>query len=228
MPAGNRLCISPDYIMRNLTEKAFFLLLGLLLFTSTQAQAQDATDCATAITGAETAYFNGDFDLTIALLQPCLNSENYTQAQGTRGYSLLGRTQFVLGDTEAARSAVEGLYQHFPEYEPDPQLPPNYTAFVLEVKQQMIAVGSFPSAEEEAVLEEPASTEITEVVPDPVEEIETNRAPRKRKALLWGGGAALAVAAGAAVLLSGSGGNGGGTEPPPADWPFPPTHPSGQ
>ncbi len=213
--------------MRYLKNKAFLLLPAFLLLTTTQVRAQDTSDCASAIPNAETAYFNGDFDLTIALLQPCLNSENYTQAQGTRGYSLLGRTQFVLGDSEAARNAVEGLFLHFPEYEPDPQLPPNYTAFVLEVKQQMIAVGSFPTVEEESEVAEPETTEITDATPE-LEEISTEKAPRKRKALFWGGGAALAVAAGAAVLLSGSGGNGGGSEPPPSDWPFPPTHPAGQ
>ncbi len=212
--------------MYHFNNRVLLLLLGVLFFTTTRANAQDAIDCTSAIINAERAYFNGDFDLTLALLQPCLNAENYTQEQGTKAYSLLGITQYVLGDTEAARNAVEGLYQHFPEYEPDPQLPPNYKGFILDIKQQMIAAGSFPSIEDDPVLEEPDTTDIADAAVDPVQDIEREKQPRKRKALLWGGGAALAVAASAAVLLSGSGS--GGTEPPTSDWPFPPTHPAGQ
>ena len=215
--------------MRYFKEKVLFLLLGALSVTAVTAQAQNAIGCEDALTEAETSYFNGDFDRTIALLQPCLDSESYTDTQSVRAYALLGRTQFVLGDTEAARQAIEGLYTLAPDYEPDPQLPPNFSAFILEVKQQMIAVGSFPV--QEPALTDPDQPELTDLPVDTTAGEDDNtaatKAPRKRKALFLGGGAALAVAAGAAILLS-SGSGGGDTEPEPTGWPLPPTHPTGQ
>ncbi len=195
-------------------------LLFLFVLPVVVVAQQAPEDCEAALTNAENAYFSGDFENTISLLQPCITSDGFSGDQGIRAYALLGRTHFVLGDTQAARSAIEGLYVLDPAYAPDPQLPPNFSAFILEVKQQMIAAGQFPSIEPE------------EITPDPLPPVavaddaeEDKAAPKRRKALLFGGGAALAVVAGAAILLSGGGG--GGDEP--ADgWPLPPPHPSSQ
>ena len=130
--------------MRFPTEKVLVLLLGVFLCTTASVRAQNAVDCQNALPEAERSYFNGDFERTISLLEPCLDAESYTESQAIRAYVLLGRIQFVLGETAAARNAVEGLYTLTPEYEPDAQLPPDYTAFILDVKNEMIAAGAFP------------------------------------------------------------------------------------
>ncbi len=215
----NSMCmIAPIRLPR--TFFACFLTAFVLLLTPLSVMAQDVIDCSTSLVDAETAYFNGDFDSTIALLQPCLESGEYTQNQGVRAHALLGRTQFVLGENDAATTAIQGLYRLDARYEPDPQLPPNFSAFILEVKQQMIADGIFPVEVPEVITPPPVVAEAI-----PTEETRQEKAaPRNRKALLFGGGAALAVAAGAAILLSGNSG-GGGENPPPSDWPLPPARP---
>ncbi len=186
--------------------------------------AQDVADCTESLDNAQTAYFNGEFDRVITLIQPCLDSENYTIVQGVQAFSLLGRTQFVLGETADATTAIEGLYKLDPTYEPAPQLPPDFRSFMLSVKESMIAEGSFPTLEPEVEeIETPEPPVVTEVIPEE-EEVTKEKQPRKRRALLFGGGAALAVAAGAAILLSG-GGSGGDPPPTSTDWPLPPAHP---
>lgn len=193
--------------------------LALLLLPAAQVIAQQAPDCTTALADAESAYFSGDFENTIALLQPCIDAEAITGDQGIRAYALLGRTHFVLGNNDNAREAIEGLYVLDPGYTPDPQLPPNFSAFILEVKQQMIAAGQFPDTNTVEELPTPAPPEI-----EVAENEEDKAAPRRRKALLFGGGAALAVVTGAAILLS----RGGGENPAETGWPLPPPHPSSQ
>ena len=210
-------------------RKGSFLssLIGLLLFVCFIPGitiAQDAPDCATSLDNAQSAYFNGEFDRVITLIQPCLDSESYTQSQGIRAYSLLGRTQFVLGASDAATDAIRGLYQLDPAYEPDPQLPPDFSAFMLNVKQTMIADGSFPAPEPEVIeTPDPPEVAVTDILPEQ-EVVKEEKPQKRRRALLFGGGAAIAVAAGAAILLSG---NSGGGDPPPTstEWPLPPAHP---
>ncbi|MEM8487269.1 MAG: hypothetical protein AAF564_17080 [Bacteroidota bacterium] len=200
-------------------KHAITLVFALAVLPIGRVFAQDAPDCTTALADAESAYFSGDFENTIALLQPCITADAFAGHQGIRAYALLGRTHFVLGNDDNARTAIEGLYVLNPTYTPDPQLPPNFSAFILEVKQQMIASGQFPETESEVVLPtpEPPAVEIAE-------NDEDQAAPRRRKALLFGGGAALVVVAGAAILLSG----GGGENPTDTGWPLPPPHPSSQ
>lgn len=211
--------IAPERLPRTLVVGV--LTVCFLFFAPLTVLAQDTNDCSTSLVDAETAYFNGDFESTIALLQPCIESGDYTQNQGVTAYALLGRTQFVLGENDAATTAIQGLYRLDAKYEPDPLLPPNFSAFILQVKQQMIANGIFPVEVPEVITPPPVVAEAT-----PTEESNQDKAaPRKRKALLFGGGAALAVAAGAAILLSGNSGGGGGENPPPSDWPLPPARP---
>lgn len=205
----------------------FSSLLGVLLLLPATSWAQGTNDCQQALSDAESAYFNGEFDQTIALLQPCVGSEDYTLSQGVRAYSLLGRTQFVLGESDAAGEAIRGLYTLSPEYEPEATLPPNFTAFILSIKDDMIADGSFPSDEPEPEVivdpEDPEPTPPVVVAEDVPTTEQDEKKQRSRRVLLFGGGAALAVAAGAILL---SGGSGGGDEPPVgSDWPFPPAHP---
>ncbi len=213
---SNERFVAPIWISVGTIMVALILLPGVI-------QAQDTRDCANALSEAETAYFSGNFDLTISLLTPCLDSDNYTPAQGIRAYTLFGRTQFILGETEAATSAIEGLYALDPAYEPGPELPPNFSTFILETKQKMIAENRFPEQEEEQVIEEPApeQPEVTIAVPEKKSADEASQ--RKRKVLLFGGGAVLAVAGAAAILLSG--GSGGDDPVTPSEWPLPPAHP---
>ena len=197
-------------------------MLALALLMPATVWAQNTPDCAEALSNAETAYFNGEFDQTIALLQPCVGSDRFSLAQGIRAYSLLGRTQFVLGETEAADETIRGLFQLDPTYEPDPTMPPNFTAFIADIKHEMIADGSFPSQEPEVEVIEEDPDPLPPVVAEELPPVQNEKKQRSRKVLLFGGGAALAVAAGAILLSGGSGGN---TPPVGGEWPFPPAHP---
>lgn len=199
-----------------MTLAAFLALTG----TSQSLLAQPAERCDEALDVAETAYFNGEFDRTIELLAPCIERNAFEPGAAHRAFTLFGRTQFVLGDLDAAREAIERLFTLDPAYEPDPQFPPNYIAFIKGIKQDMLAAGAFD--DDEPALEE------TETAPDlpPVAETEDPESnadgARRRRLLLFGGGAAVAVAGLTAVLLSGGSSD---DTPPPAGWPLPPGRP---
>ena len=220
MTATQIVCSMPA---RTVRLSLILFLFIVATFTGTPALAQETTDCETALTQAESSYFNGNFDRTISLIEPCLASESYTTSQGVRAYSLLGRTHYVLGELEEATEAIQGLYLVDATYSPDPQLPPDFAEFMDGVKEDMIADGTFPQPETpeetpEEVEPAPVITDNTDDQPD-----EAAKPARKRRALWLGGGAALAVAAGAAILLGG--GSNGGTDTP-SEWPLPPAHPN--
>ena len=209
------------FMHKSSAQRLLLTVAGMLLLMPSAVFAQEA-GCSQSLDDAEVAYFNGEFDRAISMIEPCLNSEDYSQAQGVRAYSLLGGIQFVLGEEDAARASIEGLYAVDPAFVPGPELPPNFSALILDVKQQMIADGRFPALEPE--ISEPDTPLVTDVLPVEAEGEEVpEKSPRKRKALFVGGGAALAVAAGAAILLSGNSGGGPDTK---TEWPFPPGHPS--
>lgn len=194
----------------------------LLLGAQKPAYAQADADCVEDLQVAQSAYFNGEFDRVIELLQPCIEGNAFENEEAQSAYTLFGRTQFVLGETDAAETAIQQLFLVNPEYSPDPQFPPNFISFIDDVKQGMIAEGSFPSDEPET--EEPEILVDTPPITDvePVEDIQEERKKRKNL-LLIGGGAAIAVAGVTAAILSGGGS--GGDPPTTSGWPLPPGRP---
>lgn len=205
----------------NLQPIRLLMLLVLLASGAYNAQAQDTeADCSSALTEAETAYFNGAFDQTLTLLQPCIDDASYSSDQAQRAFTLLGRTHFVLGNTDDARSAIESLYLLNPRYTPPSQLPPNFVSFISSVRNDMVREGKF--REDEPVVTPPVA-EIEE--PEIQDETQAAQKQKRRKRLaLFGGGAAIAVAGvTTAILLGGNTSN--PTNPPSSDWPLPPGRP---
>ena len=201
---------------------AFFtaLFVVFLSFSPRTLVAQSEQDCSESLSVAESSFFNGEFDRTIELLQECIDQNAYDAQEGQRVYALLGRTQFVLGESDAAQNAIEQLFFLNPLYEPDPQFPPNFTTFIDDVKQTMLAEGTFPQAEPE--ISDPLPVDSTVVVAD----LEPPQPRKKRgnKLLLFGGGAALA-AAGVTVAILAGGGNSPDPPPPAGGFPLPPGRP---
>ena len=199
---------------------AFFaFVLSLVAPLAAQpALAQTADECVENLGVAESAYFNGAFDQAISLLQPCIDADAFGPNDAQRAYTLLGRTRFVLGESDAAETAITELFLLNPLYEPDSQFPPNFIAFIDEVKQGMIASGTFPS--EDPQIEEPAITPEEPLITDNDPEIQPVK--KNRKNLLLFGGGAIAVAGVTAAILAG-----GGSKDPPATsgWPLPPGRP---
>lgn len=194
-----------------------FLLLLLFLAGTSTVHAQDtAADCSSALTEAETAYFNGAFDQTLALLQPCIEQQSYSSDQAQRAFTLLGRTHFVLGNTDDARSAIESLYLLNPQYTPPSQLPPNFVSFLSSVRNDMVREGKF---RDETVI---TPTPIAQVEEPPVQN-DAQRQKRRKRIALFGGGAALAVAGVTTAILLGGSSN--PTNPPSSEWPLPPGRP---
>lgn len=192
------------------------LLTGIVVFLLSPqiTLAQDTTaNCVASLSNAEKAYFEGNFEQTIQLLTPCINSTEYTEEQNIQAFSLLGRTHFVFGNTDAARQSIEGLFTVAPEYTPPSQLPPNFVAFIEDVKQDMIAAGTLPSDEPITPIAEETQSDTTQTAI-----LNAPRRKKNRKFLLLGGGAAVAIA-GAAILLGGGSSSGGET---PTGFPLPP------
>lgn len=198
------------------------LLMLLVLFSvaTSTAQAQDTeADCSSALAEAETAYFNGAFDQTLTLLQPCIEGDSYSSDQAQQAFTLLGRTHFILGNTEEARSAIESLYLLNPRYTPPSQLPPNFVSFISSVRNDMVREGKF--REDEPVTPPVAQLEEPEML-DEADAIQKQK--RRKRLALFGGGAAIAVAGvTTAILLGGNSPN--STNPPTSDWPLPPGRP---
>ena len=202
------------------------LLSAALLFSSSAftnaLRAQDASSCPDNLAVAENAYFNGDFERVIELLQPCVDESAFDASDAQRAIILLGRTHFVLGNEEAAHATIESLFALNPAYVPDPQIPPNFAAFISEVKQELLASGDDITDPTEEQIVDPTSPIDTDPIAMEEEEPQAREGRKKKNLLLFGGGAAIAVAGITAALLVG-----GPTDNPPPDtgFPFPPGRP---
>ena len=199
------------------------VLLLCFSVTTNAVRAQDTSSCPDNLAGAENAYFNGDFEQVIEILQPCVDANAFDQSDAQRAIILLGRTHFVLGNEQEAHATIESLFALNPAYVPDPQIPPNFAAFIGEVKEELMAAGEEAPDPEIEQIEDPVSPIDTDPIAMNEEEEAQPRARKKRKnLLLFGGGAAIAVAGVTAALLTG-----GSSDNPPPDTglPFPPGRP---
>ena len=139
------------------TARSFFrqiLLAMVLLIVCPDANAQPRDKCALERADAEQAYFEGQFDEAIRLLQACLVREELFVDEAVQVYRLMGLAAMNKGDMDQARQAIRDVLQLVPAYEGDPiQDPPSYTTLVAVVRQE-VAAEALVVEEEQALAEE--------------------------------------------------------------------------
>jgi len=170
--------------------------------------AQEGGTCEGAISAAESAYVNGDFQEAINQASACLNQQDATVDQAVEAHRLISLSYLRQNELQQARAAIVNIFGLRPGYEADPiNDPPEYVSLVSIVRR-----------------------EVQPEVPPAEEPAEDERTPFFRRTSTWLSLLGSVAVGGVVTFLTlGQGGseNGGGPPTGPDPLPQPPRTPSG-
>lgn len=182
-------------------------LLGMMSVPS--AMAQEATTCEEAISSAESAYLNGNFQEAISQASTCLDRQDVSEDQAVEAYRLISLAHLRRNELQQARAAIVNIFGIRPSYEADPiEDPPEYVSLVSIVQR-----------------------EVQPEVPPAEEPAEEDRTPFFRRTSTWLSLIGSVAVGGVVTFLTlgqNGGDDGGGPPTGPDPLPPPPGTPSGR
>jgi hypothetical protein len=115
------------------------------LFPFAQAVAQET--CSELLQQAEQNYYEGNFDVSIALVRDCLKGGNHTPEELIWAYKILAQTYLAKNNPDAANQIVGKILELNPDYAPTiAEDPPQYVELVNNLKKQQSAQTSDPQS----------------------------------------------------------------------------------
>ena len=116
------------------------ILTGLLVSTALQTMGQGCGEYK--IKEAQDFYTKGNFNRVFALLNPCLETNGFEDANKALAYRLLSLTYLAMDSTQRATQAIEQMLVYNPTYEPENELllPYRFISLVNGIRQSQARV----------------------------------------------------------------------------------------
>jgi hypothetical protein len=118
---------------------SFFLLqvIDCMYGGSFVLHASNPDNCTENLDQAEEHYYNGEFDMTIKIVNQCLQLQSLSNENQIRSYIILARTYLAKDDTILAKDNIRIILKLDPGYQPTiEQETPKYVNFVAKVKEE--------------------------------------------------------------------------------------------
>jgi hypothetical protein len=133
--------------LENKTPRLFtvYLIISLFLFhvitsvygVTPALQAANPEDCTEKLDQAEDHYYDGEFEITINLVNQCLKQQSLSNEDQLRSYKILARTYLAKDDTILARDNIRIILKLDPAYQPTiEEETPKYVNLVSEVRAE--------------------------------------------------------------------------------------------
>ena len=128
----------PRLLISHLILSFLFLQVYTLVAVDKNALiASDETSCSEKLDQAEEHYYEGEFEITIKIVNQCLQQQTLSNEDQIRSYKILARTYLAKDDTVLARNNIRIILKLNPAYQPTiEQETPKYVNFVAKVKNE--------------------------------------------------------------------------------------------
>ena len=133
--------MNPDYKKYFVFKLIVLILLmqtsGILLNLNVQLFAQNNQNCADILEKAEDAYYDGEFDTTLTLINNCLKLPDIGAEQRSMAYIILARTFIATNESEKSTQFINKILDLDRNYAPTiEQETPKFVMMVNQVIQE--------------------------------------------------------------------------------------------